>query len=367
MDPEIIAYWVILAAGILLSGILFVLSARKNGYSAVRALAGYLPGILLAAFFAKALYVLLFYPSLEQYGIEKWIRIIPDEFYFVAGCAGFCLGTELVWLSRKNRKSIPGLMDQLALPGCILAAALRFGEGLLGLAKVSNIGLTELFMIRKGTTAIEFFPLTVPYGKKYLLFCVSTPAALIILLIAVYIFFLRRKARRPFSGIGEGMVFECCAFCLCAERLFLEVATMKTRFYFVFVDQALCGLIIVALMIRMGSRLKKATGRHPTPLYVFMVLCIAVNGITQFLMDKPGKLERLLTEDAYMWFNENVKAIGFAVMLATVIGLAVIYGYLFRKVVRTRRAEQQSGACAAAESCQIPIPPADKTVSVNKR
>ncbi len=323
MDSAMIEYWVVLAAGVCMSAVLFIFSARRAGYSPVRTGTCFLSGLAMALFMAKALYVVLHFPSLTEYGVGKWIRFVPEEFSFVAGCIGFCVGTALVFLS--CRKDLPGLMDQLAVPGCLLAATARLGESFLGMAEQRSIvGLTDLFRIPRGSAA-DWFPIAVPFTRKYSFLCVSTISALLILILGGLTFLRMRNSEKDVDPLPKGILFEHCAFLLCAERLFLELGSMKVKFYFVHVDQALCALVMLGLMIRAGHRAKEEGGHFPVWPYLWLTLCVALNGLTQFVMDKPGKLERLLPENAYLWFNDHVQIVGFAVLLATTIGLVIIY------------------------------------------
>ena len=58
-------YWIILAAGILLSAGLFIFFTRLGRYSILRAGLGFLLGFPLAWLFAKAFYVIIFSASLR--------------------------------------------------------------------------------------------------------------------------------------------------------------------------------------------------------------------------------------------------------------------------------------------------------------
>ena len=329
MESDITLYWITAAAGILLSGVLFVCLARSRGFSALRVAAGFLAGLLLALLFAKGVYVCFYYASLGQYGFGKWFRAVPKEFSFAAGAAGFCLGPAL--LSLRRRQEIPALLDCLAAPGCLLAAFLRFAEiflGQLGLCDVYALGLPDIV---EGSLLARFpFAARDAWGIWYL--SVSTLAALCALVIGLSAF-LRlnsKKARLP-----AGLVFERAAFLLCAVRFFLELTRMECLiFSFVHLDQALCALFMLVLFIRIGLRLRKAGKRFPVPSLVFFLLSFALNGTMQYAMDKPWKFQALFTEDAFRWFNSNLSGFGFVLLLATTILPAAIYCRLWRKAAR---------------------------------
>ena len=204
-------YWILVSSGILLSGLLFVCLSRRRGFSAVLSAGGWIIGLALALFCAKAVYVCFYYPALQQYGAAKWIRFIPREFSFVAGGIGLCLGPVL--LSLKQRKALPVLLDCLAVPGCLLAAFLRFAEICLGQTALADIRAMGLLDIADGSLLARWpFAAQDAWGDWYL--AVSTVAAAAALLIGLGGFLrLRHFSRRP-----AGMVFSRCAFLLCAVR-----------------------------------------------------------------------------------------------------------------------------------------------------
>ena len=324
MDSNGTLYWIIAAAGILLSGVLFVCLARRRGFPVGRAAAGFLAGLGLALLFAKGVYVCFYYASLDQYGFAKWFRAVPKEFSFVAGAAGFCLGPVLLFF--KNRHRFPALLDCLAAPGCLLAACLRFGEiflGQLGLSDVYAMGLPD---IADGSFLARFpFAVQDAWGVWYL--SVSTLAALAALGIGLAAFLRLRKDTVP-----AGMVFERCAFLLCAVRFFLELTRMECMiFFFVHVEQALCAIMMAILFVHTGQRLKKTGRRFPVLSLVFFILCIALNGIVQYLQDKPWKFQALFTEDAFRWLNANLRWFGYVLLLATTVIPIILYLRIWHK------------------------------------
>ena len=313
------SWWVAFSAGVLLSGGLFVLSARRGGFSVRRAAACFLCGILMALLAAR-----LFHAA--WYGAGEWFGMDPRSFSFAAGCAGFCAGSVLPCLRR--REEIPALLDCLAVPGCVLVAFARFGEiflGQLGLADVYSFGLPD---IREGSLLARFpFAAADAWGYWYL--SVSTLAALLALAAAAYGLWLKGKKKT-----ASGVLFERCAVLLCSGRLFLELTRMESLiFRYVHLDQALCALFMLGFVIRACIRRKKTAGRFPVLPLVLVILCIAVNGVTQFLMDKPWMFEPVLPEGIYRWLNDNLKVFGLCLLLVTAVLPAVIHGRLcFGKV-----------------------------------
>lgn len=329
MNPAGAVVWILPAGGILLSAVFFLASMRRGGFSLARSAAGFLLGLLLSFLFSKGLYVLLNYASLQSFGAGKWFRLVPEEFSFAAGGIGFCLGTLAVWTGRPGAPAAAA--DRLAFPGCLLAACLRFGEifhGELGLADVSSMGLPDL----ESGALFARFPFAVQDAWGYWYPSVSTVSALLILLVGVYALVMRKKQDHA-SGLPGGMVFESCAFLLCALRFFLELTRMKSLiFYFVHVDQVLCALVMAALMIWAGLRGRHGGGRFPVVCFVLFLLCIALNGVTQYLMDKPWQFESLLPESAFSWISDNLAPFSFSLLLLTSVLPVVLYFLLLRKV-----------------------------------
>ena len=91
---SVIGYGITMAAGLFLSAVLYVLRARRKGLPLSRILAGIPAGILLAYLCAKLVFLAFFHVSVEDRGLGMLVRLVPGEFSFVSGCAGFCLGIE---------------------------------------------------------------------------------------------------------------------------------------------------------------------------------------------------------------------------------------------------------------------------------
>ena len=335
MNTDLI-YWIVLSAGILLSAGLFVLSAYQSDLPAGRAAAGFAAGLVLAYFFAKGMYVMLNLAALQEYGgVAKWFRLEPREFSFAAGGIGFCLGPVLVSLD--HRDSIPRLMDQLAIPGCILAAFVRFGEiflGDLGLMDLYTVGLPDI--PENGILARFPFAVSDDFGIWFL--AVSTLSAFLFLAVAVWLSCLKQKSRRTATGMENGVIFERGAFLICSVPFLLEIVRMESLiFYFVHVDQVLCALVMIAMVIRSSLRIRKNTGRFPKWPVILTLVFITLNGITQYLMDKPWKFANLMPEALFRWITENLKAFGNITLLLTVVALVTVFLLLCRKVTLSRR------------------------------
>ena len=317
-----IGYGITMAAGLLLSAVLYILRARHKGLPAFRSMAGFAAGILLAYACAKLVYLAFFHSSLTGQGLNMLVRLIPGEFSFVSGCIGFCLGIILPYLRRKDR--IPTVLDAWAVPGCLMAAFARFAEIFLdqsGLAELYDMGLPDI----EDGSLLACFPFAVgdDYGMWY--FAVSTLAAILILAVLLFTR-IRESSMRGFTE-DAGMSFSYAAFLLCCIRFFLELPRIESLvFYFVHVEQVLAALVMIFLTVRICRRRKAQTGKFPRWPLVLLSVCIIVNGLTQFLRDKPSKFESLMPESVYWWICDNLSPFCYSVYLLTAIALVI--GYL---------------------------------------
>ena len=156
-----------------------------------------------------------------------------------------------------------------------------------------------------------------------------TLSLLLALVTAAYGLWLKCKKKT-----APGVLFDRCAVLLCSVRMFLELIRIESLiFRYVHLDQALCALFLLGLVIRACIRRQKTEGRFPVLPLVLVILCIAVNGVTQFLMDKPWMFEPILPKEVYLWLNDNLKVFGLCLLLVTSVLPAVIHGRLcFRAV-----------------------------------
>ena len=319
---SVLGYGMTMAAGLILSAVLFILRSRRKNLPVFRSAAGFAAGILLAYFCAKLVYIAFFHSSLAGQGFSMLVRLVPGEFSFVSGCAGFCLGIILPYLRQKDR--IPAVLDAWAVPGCLMAAFARFAEIFLdqsGLAELYDMGLPD---IEDGSLLARFpFAVGDDYGMWY--FAVSTLAAILILVVLLF----TRLRENGIRGITEdsGMSFTYAAFLLCCIRFFLELPRIESLiFYFVHVEQVFAALIMIFMIVRICRRRKAQTGKFPTWPLILLSVCIIVNGLTQFLRDKPSKFEPLMPESVYWWISDNLSPFCYSVYLLTT--LALVIGYL---------------------------------------
>ncbi len=319
-----IGYPVMLGAGLLLFTLLFCLRLKREALPPSLAIRAAAAGIIFAFLCGKAVFLLFNTHLLSDEGLISLVRPDPEAFSFTGCCFGFWLGVVCI-----RRWGYPSLgdsgktLDCMSVPFCLLIALARGAElfaGELGLAEFSSLGLEEV----EDGSLLARFPLAVrdDFGTWFLAVC--TLEAVLILIIALWLRILegrkeRKGTRRP------GGLFELGAYCICGIRLFLELTRMVSPiFYFVHVEQALCAILMLVLLIRLYRPSVQGKKSHGIPVVLFF-LCIAVNGITQYVMDKPWKFESLLPEGIFLALNENLQAIGLGTMLATVVLLFILY------------------------------------------
>ena len=316
------SYLITMAAGLILSAVLYILRAHRKGLPLLRVMWGILAGILLACACAKLVYLGFFHSSPEDRGMGMLIRLVPGEFSFVSGCAGFCLGIMLPFVRQRSR--IADALDAWAVPSCLMAAFARFGEIYLdqaGLAELYDMGLPD---IEEGSLLARFpFAVGDDFGMWY--FAVSTLTA--VLFLVILLFACLRERRVHGIAADTGMIFPYTAYLMCCVRFFLELPRMESLvFYFVHVEQVLAALIMIFLTVRICRRRKTQTGKFPRWPLVSILLCIVINGLTQFLWDKPSKFESLMPEGVYWWICDHLSSFCYSVYLLTT--LALVVGYL---------------------------------------
>ena len=310
--PEIFLAFVCI--GLLLGTLFFHLCLRKKKLSSAAAWLGLLLGTALAAILAKAGYLVF---NLEEqfglYGIGALIRTKPESFCFVTGGVGYVLGVVLA--ARILKQPRAEVLDCFAAAGCLIVACIRFGElwlGEFGLGELNTFGFPY---IEDGSFA-AFFPLSVKnaWDEWWLAICtLETLAALAAMIYALLI-----RCKRP------GLRFQRTVFLLCACQFVLELTrSVSLIFFFVHVEQVFCALIMLGLIIHAGILYRHLKGKQPVWAYILFFLCLLVNGLAQYALDKPYKFSD--TE----WFSEHVGPICLACYLVTAVGLCLIYRALW--------------------------------------
>ena len=315
---------------------LFAFLLRKKGLYTLLAPACLIPGAAFAFLAAKLGY--LAFNAAEQFGqfgLSALIRLNSEWFCFVTGGIGYVLAVLL--LARLFRQRRSAVLDCFAPAGCLMVAFLRFGEIFLG-----DIALGELtpfgFPYLEEGSSFSFFPLAVQNEWQEWWLAISTLEALAALICLVYALVIRCKA--------EGLRFRRCVFLLCAIQMMLELTrSVSLIFFFVHVEQVFCALILVGLIVHAGLQVRRIRGRQPVWAYVLTFLCLLVNGLAQYALDKPYKF----SQDP--WFNANVGPICLACLLITTVGLCLIYRPLWRAAEKAVPSRRDQGDPQAQSAC----------------
>ncbi len=273
-------------------------------------------GLILACVLSKGLYLIgTLGNPVSIYGAAAFIRLEPQEFSFFGAELGMVLGFLLA--ARVTGRDRGTALDAIALPGTLLVAALRFATlylGETGLGEFQTLGIYDL------TDGVfpAFFPLAVrdSWGDWWM--AVGTLEMLAALLCGVY----AAVKKKQLAG-APGLLFERTSLLLCSAQVFLELLhSAGTVTYFVHTEQLWNALYI---LIRVILNCRRTALRRPglkawIPL-ICAVLCIAVNGVTQFFIDKPyGFLEPLPTAVGD-WISDHLSLVGYGLILLSTIGL----------------------------------------------
>lgn len=322
-------YFTVIAAGVAVAALLFAAGLKKRSLRPVYALPLMAAG-LLAAFVTGKLFWFLFTGSQPlSDGIAGLIQPVPSEFSFTGCLAGTILG---VWLTaRLLKQPARQVLDSFALPCCVLAAFVRFAEifqGDLGLGEMATFGLEEI----SDSSALSFFPLAVRDQWGQWLLAVSTLEAIGALLAGVLVLRFRAAAGSGKARLCDGMLFELSLFSLCTFPMFFEIAKIAGAvFYYVHVEQLLTALLMLVPVIGLCLRLSRSRKRAPWLPLVLFLLCVALNGFSQFFLDKAWRFSELFSEDVFSWLSDHLEQICSGVMLVSVSCAFIVYILAFRR------------------------------------
>ena len=227
---------------------------------------------VLGFLFAKLFYIV----TMETSNIWYWgewgpsLSLEPARFCFVGGAVGAWLG---VWLAAKITGYAPAgkLLDRFALPGSLLIAGLRMAEIELG-----SLG-TGRFIEVPANAAYLILAVYNRYGEPHVaVFVWEAVAAAVVGLLS-----LRDETGLP------GQRFKTAAFRLCVCQVLLENMRSRALMWgFVRVEQLLCAVILMILLLLACARDTKKQGavRFLPALYLF--LCIAAIVGIEFLRQR---------------------------------------------------------------------------------
>ena len=248
------------------------LAARLNsrGMKPWAALPGLLLSALLGAAFGKLFYVaLLFQRVWPRFGFAAFWRLKASEFSFFGGGVGVVLAMALT-AKITGQKTKP-FLSAFAPCGALLAAGFRAAEyfqGMLGAGAYLE------------PSAFTRFPLAVAnqWGEWHsAVFTLETLAALTV----AAVFALRKK-----EGWIPGLHMERTVYYLCVPQIFFEsLRNQSLRWGFVRVEQVLCGVCVVGLLMYACLQTEGKGVRRFRPV-LLSLLCIAVIVGAEFGLDK---------------------------------------------------------------------------------
>ena len=233
---------------------------------------------LCAAFgfgFAKLFYILLIEIGyiLESGDWSGLFLMRPDFFCFVGGAVGVWLGL-LASVAITGYQPVGTLLDRFVLPGALLIAGLRMAEIELG-----SVGLGRYIEMPESPHLV--LAAYNQYGEPHVaVFFWEALAAAVIGLLSFC-----GKEERP------GLRFETAVFRLCVCQILLEnMRNSYLNWGFVRVDQLLCAVILMVLVLIccFRNKEKQGTARFLPALYLF--LCIgAIVGIEFLRQRSPSR------------------------------------------------------------------------------
>ena len=255
------------AAGLAVSGLLFAYRLGKAGEKRLCALIGMILGLPLAYAGAK-LFFLLHNAGLDLRNWSAETMFLPrwEELSFAGGCLGFVLGIRVA----AGILRVPGgkALDLFAVPGCILIIFARMAE-----AGMETIGQGDM-----PSFLPEVFPFALKdaWGASLAVFTLEAIAA-----AGCAVWLLISEKRQA----GVKGAFEKACIVLCSLQLFLEMLIVNYWIPFIIsfihLDQVICAVILLILVIRLSVRIKKAGPAIVT------ALLMGLNALTQFVQDKP--------------------------------------------------------------------------------
>lgn len=251
----------------------------------------FLFGILLGIVCAKALYCMTQFYYMEGF----WETVFSEDmtlWSYYGGVMGVILAAAL-----SGRITGNGGMKALnvyAPAGMLMAALARFGEGFLGL-----VGAGRMHMEAEWT---HFFLLAVPNSRQTIWYLAVYSLAGFAYLIVCAISLFRFKRKRFIRTL----------YYLCLPQIMLESLRNISLIYheFVRIEQLLCMIVMVAILILYGFWAGKQQKRRFLPALLSLV-CAGVFVAVEFALD--GKLG-----------NELGYVIPYIVMALGLIALAVI-------------------------------------------
>ena len=264
-------YWLCISVTALLSFGWLAVRLGKRDMKPWSALLALPLSVLLGAVLGKLMYVaLLFQRIWPRFGAEALWRLKAAEFSFFGGGLGVILAMALT--AKLTRQKIKPFLSAFAPCGALLAAGFRAAEYFQGMLGAGSYMESSVF---------TRFPFAIvnQWGEWHLaVFALEALAALIIALV----FALRKREDRI-----PGLHMERTVFYLCVTQIFFEsLRNQCMRWGFVRVEQVLCGMTVVGLIVYSCFQVKGLKGLKRFWPALCSLLCIAILVLVEFGLDK---------------------------------------------------------------------------------
>ena len=264
-------YWLCISIAALLSYGWFSVRLGKQRMKPWSALVGLPVSALLGAVLGKLFYVgLLFHKVWPRFGVEALWRLKAAEFSFFGGGLGVILAMALT--AKLTRQRIKPFLSAFAPCGAFLAAGFRAAEYYQGMLGAGSY-MESSFFAR--------FPFAVAnqWDEWHLaVFALEALAAL-----AVSLVFALRKQESHIPGLR----MERTVFYLCVTQIFFEsLRNQCMRWGFVRIEQVLCGVTVVVLIVYGCLQAKALNGLKRFWPALCSLLCVALIVLVEFGLDK---------------------------------------------------------------------------------
>ncbi len=325
---QTVPYFAMLLGGLILAALLFHFCLARAKEK--RALAWLTLGLgcVLGLLLSKLVFVLFRADEVfSLHGAGALVRFSPEEFSFVAGCAGFVLACILA--ARIARVGVPRALDLMAAPLALGVAFARAAESFLG-----QLGQGEDLTDAAWT---HFFPLSMEYEwpEEWYLPVNLHLAFLALVCAALALFWLRG------CGGAPGVCFSRTVVLLCAPLFILELmrTVSVTILVRVHTEQILCFAVMAACIMTAAVRVRRSVWGIVVPA-LLLALVLGLNVALQFGAD--GKLNSFieslpLSEGVIAWMTGRTWDWCYPAMILTDIGLVWMEMHLTRRQLKAQK------------------------------
>ncbi len=266
-----INYWLCVSATALAAYGWLALRLGKRGMKPFSALMGLVLSAALGTLLGKLFYVALQFQKVwPRFGAAGFWRMKAAEFSFFGGGVGVVLAMALT--AKLTGRKIRPYLSAFAPCGALLTAGFRAAECFQGL-------LGAGWDLEPSPFTRFPFAIVNQWDEWYL--AVFTLEALAALIVALVFALRKRESDIP------GLRMERTVFYLCVPQIFFEsLRNQCMRWGFVRVEQVLCGVTVVGLIIYGCMHAKGAKGLKRFRPAIGALLCVAVIVGVEFALDK---------------------------------------------------------------------------------